>query len=119
MFLPHTYDIVGLDTYIFKRYENVKQKSIRGLPTVSFETITVCEGCLYEKMCSTNTNEPLQLEHFDLCCPFSIPSMSGATYFITFIDNTTRFTVLSPSPLLKLNISQSHLQLKKDFGFDQ
>ena len=126
MFLPHTYDIVGLDTYIFKRYENVKQKSIRGLPTVSFETIKVCEGCLYRKIShksfspsSTNITKPLQLVHSDLCGPFSIPSMSGATYFITFIDNTTRFTVLSPSPLLKLNISQSHLQLKKDFGFDQ
>ena len=79
-----------------------KQNSVRGLPTVSFETIKVCEGCLYGKMShksfsasSTNTTEPLQLVHSDLCGPFSIPSMSGATYFITFIDNTTRFTVVS------------------------
>ena len=79
-----------------------KQKSVRGLPTVSFETIKVCEGCLYGKMShksfspsNTNTTEPLQLVHSDLCGPFSIPSMSGAKYFITFIDNTTRFTVVS------------------------
>ena len=79
-----------------------KQNSVRGLPTVSFETIKVCEGCLYRKIShksfspsSTNITKPLQLVHSDLCGPFSIPSMSGAKYFITFIDNTTRFTVVS------------------------
>ena len=72
------------------------------MPTISFKTIKVCEGCLYEKMShksfspsSTNTTDPLQLIHSDLCGSFSIPSMSGAKYFITFIDNTTRFTVVS------------------------
>ena len=55
-----------------------KQNSVRGLPIVSFETIKVCEGCLYGKMShksfspsSTNTTEPLQLVHSDLCGPFS------------------------------------------------
>ena len=78
------------------------ETSMRGLPTISFETIKVCEGCLYGKMShksfspgSTNTTEPLQLIHFDLCGPFSIPSMSNEKYFITFIDNTTRFTIFS------------------------
>ena len=55
-----------------------KQKSVRGMPTISFKTIKVCEGCLYGKMShkslspsSTNTTEPLQLVHSDLCGPFS------------------------------------------------
>ena len=41
------------------------------------------------------TERLLQLVHTDLCGPFPIPSLPGARYFISFIDHTTRFIVVS------------------------
>ena len=34
---------------------------------------------------------PLQLIHYDICSPMNVSARSGATYFITFIDDFTRF----------------------------
>jgi hypothetical protein len=39
--------------------------------------------------------EPLALVHSDLCGPMSVPSLGKARYFLTYIDDATRFTFIS------------------------
>ena len=56
-----------------------------------------CENCLAEKFTrkpigKTKRDEfPLQLIHYDICGPMNVRASSGATYFITFIDDFTHF----------------------------
>ena len=40
------------------------------------------------------SSEPLQLIHTDICGPFDIPSWNGEKYFITFIDDFSRYCYL-------------------------
>ena len=77
-------------------------KLFEGIPTKSFGYISICEGCIYGKQCrqkfpiskQKRTERPLQLIHSDLCGPMQSVSIDGNKYFITFIDDYTRFTIL-------------------------
>ena len=58
----------------------------------------ICEPCLSGKMnanpfpsSKTRASKPLELIHTDLHGPFKISTMSGYRYWITFIDDCTRF----------------------------
>ena len=57
----------------------------------------VCKQCLARKAKrlpfgkAKRANLPLQLIHFDICGPMNIRARHGGQYFITFIDNFTRF----------------------------
>ena len=74
-----------------------------GLPKEQFTTsLDLCEGCLLGKMPhhsfplrQSRSRFPLQLVHSDLCGPFPTPSITGSHYFISFIDDYSRFTVIT------------------------
>jgi len=58
----------------------------------------LCVPCLegkstrtYNKTPSPRANKVLALIHSDLCGPFPIRSISGSQYFITFIDDASRY----------------------------
>ena len=58
----------------------------------------ICEPCLSGKMnanpfpsSNTRATKPLELIHTDLHGPFKVRTMSGYRYWITFIDDYTRF----------------------------
>jgi len=56
-----------------------------------------CENCLAGKITrkpfgkAKRAEVPLQLIHSNICGPMNVRARSGATYFITFIDDFTRF----------------------------
>ena len=60
-----------------------------------------CEGCImgkhnrspFPKKSSRVTKKPLELVHSDVCGPISVESIGGSRYFITFIDDYSRFVV--------------------------
>lgn len=59
---------------------------------------TVCEICdkckihtLPFKASTHRSKEKLELVHSDVCGPFTVPSLGGARYFVTFIDDKTRY----------------------------
>ena len=61
----------------------------------------ICEPCLSGKMnanpfpsSTTHVSKPLELIHTDLHRPFKVHTMSGYRYWITFIDNYTRFHII-------------------------
>ena len=66
------------------------------------QTVTQCEACIKGKahratMPSTATHRAttlLELVHSDVCGPMRSESIGGARYFVTFIDDYSRFTVV-------------------------
>ncbi|MCO5593129.1 hypothetical protein L7F22_047135 [Adiantum nelumboides] len=64
------------------------------------QNLSLYEECLYGKMAQKkfphrleSTSQPLQLIHTDLCGPLPERSLTQNIYFITFIDDFTRFTI--------------------------
>ena len=61
-------------------------------------TLPACESCLEGKMTKRpflakgkRSKEPLQLVHSDVCDPLSVQARGGYEYFITFIDDYSRY----------------------------
>ena len=67
------------------------------LTNISKVEKSTCEHCLIGKTCrkpfgtSKRSESPLQLIHSDICGPLNVKARHGASYFITFIDDFTRF----------------------------
>ena len=59
--------------------------------------LSTCEHCLKEKLTrklfgkATRDEFPLQLIHSDVCGPMNVRARQGAYYFITFIDDYSRY----------------------------
>ncbi|MCO5601684.1 hypothetical protein L7F22_055807 [Adiantum nelumboides] len=64
----------------------------------------VCEGCILGKMHrfafskdgSVRATQKLQLVHRDVCGPMRMPSVGNSLYFVTFIDDFSRFCWVYP-----------------------
>ena len=64
-------------------------------------TLPICESCLEGKMTKrpfscplakgNRSKEPLQLVHSDVCGPLSVQARGGYEYFVTFIDDYSRY----------------------------
>ena len=89
-----------------------------GACTTPDATPTLCEPCVLGKMhalpfprrTSPPSTAPLQLVHTDLCGPFRVATPAGHRYFITFIDDYSKYTVV------RLLRRKSHAsQAVKDF----
>ena len=48
------------------------------------------------KQAITRASVPLELVHSDICGPMRTATLAGSRYFVTFIDDCTRFTVVYP-----------------------
>ena len=65
-------------------------------------TPTHCLGCIkgkqhrvsFNHVATHRSTQPLQLIHTDVCGPMQTTSLGGARYFITFIDDYTRYTTV-------------------------
>ena len=74
------------------------------MPHVHTPTRHVCEGCILGKMHRTPIPKDgtvravrrLQLIHSDVCGSMRTPSIGGYLYFVTFIDDFSRFMWLYP-----------------------
>ncbi len=78
----------------------IKQKLCTGLP-LYLNPIELCEGCILGK--SSHKSHPKsqaksaqlnQLVHSDLCGPMETSSLTGSHYFLTFIDDFSRYTTI-------------------------
>ena len=58
----------------------------------------MCEPCLAGKACrkpfgkAPKATHPLELVHSDICGPMNVKACHGASYFLTFIDDYSRFS---------------------------
>ena len=73
---------------------------VKGIGHVSSNSKPFCEGCVmgkqhrcpYPKGISYRANEPFELIYSDVCGPMSESSIGGSRYYVTFIDDFTRYT---------------------------
>jgi len=75
------------------------EKFVSGIPNVQSQHDGLCLGCASGKKTKgpfpsseNNTNDILNLIHFDICGLMLVQSISGHLYYITFIDNLSRKT---------------------------
>ena len=68
------------------------------LPQLDFSDLDVCIDCVKGKQTkhtlkkpATRSTQLLELIHTYICGPFDAPSWSGEKYFITFIDDYSRY----------------------------
>ena len=77
----------------------VLREIVIGLPDFSTKQQGVCKGCAlskYDKVAFLSSDSrskgSLDLVHLDVCGPISTMSLSGYSYFVTFIDDFSRRT---------------------------
>ncbi|CAL2263011.1 unnamed protein product [Prunus armeniaca] len=81
-----------------KRMQRLIQEGI--LPSLNFADFTECVECIKGKMTnsrklgSTRSQQLLEIIHTDICGPFLVETLEGHRYFITFIDDFSRFCYL-------------------------
>lgn len=46
----------------------------------------------YPKKSTIESKDLLELIHIDVCGPMTVPSINGSTFFISFIDDNSRYT---------------------------
>jgi hypothetical protein len=67
------------------------------LGSLTKEELPICEHCLARKATrlpfgkAKRASSPLQLIHSNICGPMNVRARNGGNYFITFIDDFTRF----------------------------
>ena len=68
------------------------------LRKLNVDTLPICESCLEGKMTKRpfsakgeRSKEPLQLVHSDVCGLLSVQARGGYEYFVTFIDDYSRY----------------------------
>ena len=76
-----------------------KNQLVSGLNLAAGKGDEVCHGCElgkskrfpFPKTSQRKTTKPLQLIHSDLCGPLNIASVGGSKYFVSFIDDYSRY----------------------------
>ena len=79
--------------------EMARKSLVNGLPVLGDKLATKCSSCaegkshraLFPSQTTWRASKPLELVHTDLCGPFSTESQAGNKYFITFIDDFSRY----------------------------
>ena len=67
------------------------------LPNLDFVDLGLCVDCIkgkqtkHNKKYATRSTQLLEIIHTDICGPFDTPSFGGEKYFITFIDDFSRY----------------------------
>lgn len=95
------------------------------LPNLDFSDLDSCVDCIKGKLTnsrkkgSTRSTELLELIHTDICGPFKNQTICGNHYFITFIDDHSRFchiSLLSEKSQALDAFKVFHLEAEKQLG---
>jgi len=76
------------------------KETLQGIDFNSKDSLDDCEVCIKGKLTrkpfhtsdNQRTTQPLEIVHSDVCGPFNTPSLGGSKYFVTFIDEYTRYS---------------------------
>lgn len=76
-----------------------KNQLVHGLKFKDCEKLSECEICISEKQTCTpfpkgsddRTSDLLEIVHTDVCGPMKVQSVGGKKYFVTFIDDKSRW----------------------------
>ena len=88
-------------------YANLKKLSkddmVTGIPPL-IDVKNPCEGCLmgkqarlpFPKKSDSKSTKPLELIHSDVCGPLNVSSLGGSRYFMTVIDDYSKYFTVYP-----------------------
>ena len=110
VFVAHSDNLSNLSKLWHERFGHLNYRSLQqlckgnmvtGLPMVSCKD-GVCSGCVlgkhhrdsFDKCASWRASVPLELIHSNLCGPLPSASLFGFKYFLTFIDDYSRRTLV-------------------------
>ena len=89
------------------------------LESIDYESFDNCEPCLMGKMTKTpfsrtmeQATNLMEIIHTDVCGLMSVEAHGGCRYFLTFIDDLSRYGYI----YLMKNTSLKHLKSSKNFG---
>jgi hypothetical protein len=85
----------------------VESRLVSGTRIVSQEFMEegtkVCDVCVLSKQAQnphhtteSKSTDVLDLIHMDVCGPIQVPSLGGARYFATFLDDYSRISLVKP-----------------------
>lgn len=88
------------DPAVFEKIQ--KEDLATGMKLVNCGTKIVCEPCMegkmarlpYPQQAERKSTQPLQLIHTDLCGPMSNVTPGGKRYFLTLIDDFSRYVIM-------------------------
>ena len=75
----------------------IKRLISSGILNFKWEDYGICEACVVGKMTrapfpkASRSTEPLAIVHSDICGEMSVPTFGQKVYFITFIDDFSRY----------------------------
>jgi hypothetical protein len=76
----------------------IRKQKVDGIDIKADEALPVCETCVKGKQTRkpftrsvSQTTELLELVHTDVCGPMRVNSLAGSRYFVTFIDDKSRW----------------------------
>jgi hypothetical protein len=75
----------------------IRMSKSRVLPHINSEDFNICESCIKRKMTNKSFSKHrkslqlLEVIHSDICRPFRTKTHRGMKYFITFIDDYSRY----------------------------
>lgn len=80
----------------------VENGVVNGINIAKSNSSTSCEGCILgkahrtpiPKTTTSRASKPLQLVHSDVLGPVEVPSLGGARYFVSFIDDYSKWTTV-------------------------
>jgi transposase InsO family protein len=80
----------------------IKDKLADGINIDRCKHINECESCIkgkiseapYPKEATFRAKQPLDLIHSDICGPMETHTIGGKSYFLTFVDDFSRFTMI-------------------------
>jgi hypothetical protein len=70
------------------------------IPNLDFTDLGVCINCIkgkqikYTKKGATRSSQLLEIIHMDICGSFDVTSFNKEKYFITFIDDFSRYGIV-------------------------
>ena len=87
------------------------------LEPLDYESLGTCEPCLMGKMTKTpfsgtmeRATDLLEIIHTDVCGPMNVEARGGYRYFLTFIDDLSRYGYI-----YLMNINLKHLKSSRNF----
>ena len=77
----------------------MNEQMVDGMNSVNDEKSSVCEACIMGKQhcCphprghAERSTQPFEVVHSDVCGPMSVSSFGGSCFYVTFIDDYTRY----------------------------
>ena len=77
----------------------MNEQMVDGMNSVNDEKSSVCEACImgkqhrcpYPRGHAEHSTQPFEVVHSDVCGPMSVSSFGGSHYYVTFIDDYTRY----------------------------